>query len=59
MASQVPDVDLDTDDAFYALHHFVFKHDSMKKDQGSVPWHSFVLFPKNKIPCDGFREEMK
>ncbi|KAF8244091.1 hypothetical protein K440DRAFT_27043 [Wilcoxina mikolae CBS 423.85] len=31
MASEAPPVDLDTDDAFYALHHFIFQGDSMKR----------------------------
>ncbi|KAF8539431.1 hypothetical protein BDD12DRAFT_838049 [Trichophaea hybrida] len=40
MASQALDVDLDTDNAFYALHHFVFKYDTMRKGTSlSIPRH--------------------
>ncbi|KAF8537446.1 hypothetical protein BDD12DRAFT_806936 [Trichophaea hybrida] len=34
MASQAPEVDLGTDDAFYALHHYVFTRDSKIRGTG-------------------------
>ncbi|KAF8537369.1 hypothetical protein BDD12DRAFT_227671 [Trichophaea hybrida] len=40
MASHEPDVDLDTDDAFYTLHPFIFKYDAMRKGMSlSIPRH--------------------
>jgi len=45
MASLAPPVDLDTDDAFYALHHFIFQGDSMKCETSlSNPYRDIVNY---------------